>query len=64
MIQEILMNTIIPQSQELKKAVKWISEQLKEDENKSKQSLINEAISRFDLNPKQSMFLLSFYKNH
>jgi len=56
------MNTIIPESQELKKAVKWISEQLKEDENQSKQSLINEAISRFDLNPKQSMFLLSFYK--
>ncbi len=57
------MHTIIPDSEQLKRAVKWISEQLKEDENKSKQGLINEAISRFDLNPKQSMFLLSFYKN-
>ena len=57
------MHTIMPDSQQLKRAVKWISEQLKEDENKSKQGLINEAISRFDLNPKQSMFLLSFYKN-
>jgi hypothetical protein len=57
------MPTIMPESQELKKAVRWISEQLKEDKNKSKQSLINEAITRFDLNPKQSMFLLSFYKN-
>jgi hypothetical protein len=56
------MHTIIPDSEQLKRAVKWISEQLKEDENKSKQGLINEAISRFDLNPKQSMFLLSFYK--
>ena len=55
------MHTIIPESQELKKAVKWISEQLKEDENKSMKILIHEAISRFDLNPKQSMFLLSFY---
>ena len=53
----------MPESHELKKAVKWISEQLNEDENQSKQSLINEAISRFDLNPKQSMFLLTFYKN-
>jgi len=57
------MHTIIPDSEQLKRAVKWISEQLKEDENLSKQRLINEAISRFDLNPKQSMFLLSFYKN-
>jgi len=57
------MNTIIPESQQLKRAVKWISEQLKDDENLSKQKLINEAITRFDLNPKQSMFLLSFYKN-
>ena len=57
------MHTIIPDSEQLKRAVKWISEQLKEDENKSKQGLINEAISRFDLNPKQSMFLLSFYSD-
>ena len=53
----------MPESEQLKRAVRWISEQLKEDENKSKQGLINEAISRFDLNPKQSMYLLSFYKN-
>jgi hypothetical protein len=57
------MNTIIPESEQLKRAVRWISEQLKENEQLSKQKLINEAISRFDLNPKQSMFLLSFYKN-
>jgi len=56
------MHSVIPESEHLKRAVKWISEQLKEDENKSKQALINAAISRFDLNPKQSMFLLSFYK--
>ena len=57
------MHSIIPEGEQLKRAVKWISEQLKEDENIPKQGLINEAISRFDLNPKQSMFLLSFYKN-
>ena len=56
------MNTVIPDSEQLKRAVRWISEQLKEDEQLSKQKLINEAISRFDLNPKQSMFLQTFYK--
>jgi hypothetical protein len=57
------MNTILPDNESLKRAVKWISEQLKDDENKSKQLLINEAILRFDLNPKHSMYLINFYKN-
>ena len=57
------MNTILPDNEPLKRAVKWISEQLKDDENKPKQLLINEAILRFDLNPKLSMYLINFYKN-
>jgi hypothetical protein len=57
------MNTILPDNEPLKRAVKWISEQLIDDENKPKQLLINEAILRFDLNPKLSMYLINFYKN-
>jgi hypothetical protein len=57
------MNTILPDHEPLKRAVKWISEQLKDDENKPKQLLINDAILRFDLNPKHSMYLINFYKN-
>ncbi len=57
------MNTILPDNEPLKRAVKWISEQLKDDEIKPKQLLINEAILRFDLNPKHSMYLINFYKN-
>ena len=55
------MTTIIPESQQLKKAVKWISEQLKENESKSKMALVNEATMKFDLDPKRSMQLLNFY---
>ena len=55
------MATIMPESHQLKQAVKWISEQLKEDEQKSKMTLVNEATMKFDLNPKQSMQLLNFY---
>jgi len=55
------MTTIMPESHQLKQAVKWISEQLKEDEQKSKMTLVNEATMKFDLNPKQSMQLLNFY---
>ena len=58
------MNTILPDNEPLKRAVKWISEQLKDDENKQKQLLINEAILQFDLNPKHSMYLINFYKKN
>ncbi len=58
------MTTIIPESQQLRKAVKWISEQLKENEGKSKMALVNEATMKFDLNPRQSMQLLNFYKKN
>ena len=58
------MTTIIPESQQLKRAVKWISEQLIEDEYKSKMALVNQATMKFDLNPRQSMQLLNFYKKN
>jgi hypothetical protein len=35
------MTTIMPESDRLKQAVRWISAQLKEDETISKQKLIN-----------------------
>ena len=54
--------TIIPENEQVRRAVKWISDQLKEDEHLSKNRLINEAILRFDLNPSQAVFLLNFYK--
>jgi hypothetical protein len=56
------MTTIMPTNQQLKQAVKWISEQLKDNESKSAISLVNEAILRFDLDPKQSEYLLNFYR--
>ena len=56
------MPTIMPENEQLKRAVKWISEQLKDDENKKLIPLINEAILRFDLNPRQSQYLINFYR--
>ena len=54
--------TVIPENEQLRRAIKWISEQLREDESLSKMTLINQATIRFDLNPKQSTFLFNFYK--
>lgn len=57
------MTTIMPESESLKRAVKWISEHLKEKSDQSVNTLINEAVLRFDLNPKQSQSLYDLYRN-
>jgi hypothetical protein len=56
------MTTVMPEGEALRKAVKWISAQITEDPDQSVQKLVNEAVTRFDLSPKDSDFLISFYK--
>ncbi len=56
------MTTVMPEGEALRKAVKWISAELSERPNKSIQSLVNEAVTRFDLSPRDTDFLMSFYK--
>jgi len=53
--------TIQPKGESLKKAVKWISSERLEDEEKSIHLLIQEAALRFNLSPKDEEFLKSFY---
>ena len=56
------MSTILPDNESLKRAVKWISEHLKEGNEHPSMALLNEAILKFDLNPKHSLYLINFYK--
>ena len=56
------MATIQPKGEKMRQAVKWISEKLKEDENRSVSALIQKAALRFNLSPKEDEFLQSFYK--
>jgi hypothetical protein len=56
------MSEALPHGENIRKAVKWISENLKEDPVQSLKKLINEAILRFDLSPGDSEFLMNFYK--
>ena len=60
------MSTILPEGETIRKAVRWISEQLKENPNLKKIKLVNEAITRFDLSPKDADYLFNFYlqQNH
>ncbi len=57
------MSTILPEGESIRKAVKWVSDQLKEHPDSRVQKLVNQAITRFDLSPKDSEFLINFYHN-
>ena len=51
------MTTIQPQGEEIRKAVKWISEMRQASPEKPLAKLIDEACIRFDLSPKEAEFL-------
>ncbi len=56
------MTTIMPEGEELQRAIKWISGNLDEDPNQSINKLVEKAVFKFDLSPKDADFLLNFYK--
>ena len=56
------MTTIMPEGETIRRAVKWISGELQEDPNNSIQILVNDAVLRFDLSPKEAEFLTEFYR--
>ena len=56
------MATIQPKGQKVRQAVKWISEKCREDEGTEFGVLIEEASLRFNLSPKEEIFLRAFYE--
>jgi hypothetical protein len=55
------MATVLPESEKIRKAVKWISAERLEDENKPLSMLIGQAAHRFNLSPKDEESLNRFY---
>ena len=56
------MSTIQPKGENVRNAVKWISENRLEDEGRPISVLIQKASLRFNLSPKEEDFLRSFYR--
>ncbi len=56
------MATVLPKGEKIRQAVKWISGERLEDENKEILLLIQEASYHFNLSPKEENFLISFYQ--
>ena len=56
------MKELLPSGEELRRAVRWISEHLKDDPGQPVQPLVQKAIFTFNLSPKGSEFLIDFYR--
>ena len=54
--------SILPEGEELHRAVKWISSHLQEDPASPLGPLVQEAIFKFNLSPRDSEFLMDFYR--
>ncbi|NTV15616.1 MAG: hypothetical protein HGA96_17090 [Desulfobulbaceae bacterium] len=50
-------DTVQPQGDKIRKAVRWISETLREHPEKSRVKVVKEAEIRFDLTPRECTFL-------
>jgi hypothetical protein len=53
------MSQLMPEGEEIRKAIKWISDNLNEGKTKSK--LVEEAALKYDLSPAQTDFLINFF---
>jgi hypothetical protein len=57
------MAALMPEGEEIQKAIKWVSENLEEKREQSLQKLVEKAVFKFDLSPVDAEFLASFFKN-
>jgi hypothetical protein len=55
------MSTVLPEGEDLRRAVKWVSAHLQEEPGRPVPPLVQEAIFKFDLSPRDADFLLGFY---
>jgi len=56
------MSTIMPEGEELQRAIKWISSNLEDNPNQPIFPLVEKAVFKFDLSPKDSDFLMTFFR--
>jgi len=56
------MSGLLPNGEELRKAVKWVSSELQKNSVQPLQLLVQKAIFIYDLSPKDGEFLIGFYR--
>jgi hypothetical protein len=55
--------SVMPEGERVRRAIRWISEHLKEDPSRAVMPLVHEAVMRFDLTPKEGNDLVQFYRS-
>ena len=60
--ENIAMHDLLPEGEDLRRAVKWVSAQLQENPDQSIHKFVHEAVFKFDLSPKDGEFLSRFYR--
>lgn len=56
------MSSLLPEGEDLRRAIKWVSAHLLENPEQKLGPLVQEAIFKFDISPKDAEFLLNFYR--
>ena len=55
------MSEIMPEGDDLRKAIRWVSEQRDGEQAAALPDLVDQASLKFDLSPKDANFLLNFF---
>ena len=55
------MQELLPEGEEIRRAVKWVSANLQENSGHTVQTLVQDAVFKFDLSPLEADFLIRFY---
>ncbi len=55
------MNSLLPDGEDVRRAVKWVSGNLQENPDQPVQPLVKDAIFKFDLSPRDAEFLIGFF---
>jgi hypothetical protein len=58
------MPTIMPEGENIRRAIKWISANFEENNKQSAAQLVEKAVFKFDLSPKDAEFLSGFFRHH
>jgi hypothetical protein len=56
------MSGLLPDGEDLRKAVKWVSGELQKNPVQPLQPLVQKAIFTYDLSPKDGEFLIGFFR--
>lgn len=56
------MATVMPEGENIQKAIKWISANIGDSAAQPLHVLVEKAVFKFDLSPKDSEFLIGFFR--